>query len=100
MKTYIHSEKYLKLGVRGKVTVCCVFHFYVSCSIYLRPEIGPKAIAQMGWEASWCTSLQQAPKAHPFLPSSFLFLVVRPGAPSSILAPGSVLVPSVLAVGF
>ena len=27
----------------------------------------------------------------PFAPSSFLFLVVRPGAPSSVLAPSSFL---------
>ena len=27
--------------------------------------------------------------AMPFAPSSFLFLVVRPGAPSSVLAPSS-----------
>ena len=35
------------------------------------------------------TSIVLAPSSEPFVTGSFLFLVVRPGAPSSVLAPTS-----------
>ena len=59
------------------------------CGDVLGVQAGLRAIHLTGGLRMLLVAMPGAPSSDALAPSSFLFLVVRPGAPNSVLAPSS-----------